>query len=159
MITSDPLALINGRRSVIRQRVKELRAEVDTLVAEEGELDAAERVFLRLAPEGAQLKQRLEDLNPSAFDGGDDDDAADSATSTVPGMITTIINEVYQDGHRGVTGSEIFASIRKRWRPEIKTDSVRPVIWRLAKADRIKKRGKFYYPVSAGDGSANGAAK
>ncbi|MDR3498351.1 MAG: hypothetical protein P4L72_03900 [Parvibaculum sp.] len=129
-----PALVIAARRRELREDIERLRAELETLEARDAEYETAERVLASIG--GGAVKTEtvtgVEDEQP--------------VPATVPDMIATVVQEAYAASRRGVTAGEIFATIQQRWKPDAKSDGVRPVIWRLTKAGRIKKKGKFYYP-------------
>ena len=133
--------VIADLRKKLQGDIERKRAELEELLAQDAEYQTAERVLLSI---GATA------IAPEAKSPAQADDKAkdDDAPSTVPDMIIAVIQEAYAESHRGVTGGEIFATIQRRWKPDAKSDGVRPVIWRLEKGGRIKKKGKFYYPKS-----------
>lgn len=152
-MSTDPNQLLVDRRRAIRSRIEKLRAELDGLVAEQGELDITARTLARLQGKPA----------PAEGDEATDDwDAAESEETptigellTLPQMVVTILEEAKAEGAKGVTGPEIFATIRKRWKPNAKQDNVRPTLWRMVQKDRLLKRGKLYkLPPEASHGAA-----
>lgn len=155
-LPSEPAVVaIPRRREEIRRRIEARRAEItiaqqeiDALLTEDGELDTAERVIARLcAPLGGRADAEIASSPWDDPDESNDVEGTDGADGkTVPAMIIAAVHVKYAQEHRGITGVEIFSTIRRLWRPEIQSNRVRPVIWRLVNERRIRKKGKFYYP-------------
>ena len=64
----------------------------------------------------------------------------DATPKTLPDMIFAAIE---QNGSPQ-TGGEILEFIKANWQPEMDPNYVRPTLWRLAKNNRLKKRGDRY---------------
>lgn len=148
-MSTNPTSRIAERRRFITEKAATLEKELDQLRSELTELDIAERVLQRFT-EPQSVATRNGQLPLS---NGMTDDAIQIEPPTLPQMVFTLLEEAKASGRRGLDASEILAAVQARWKPEFTGDNVRPTLWRMAKHQRLRKRGRTYsLPVSSPEG-------
>ena len=65
--------------------------------------------------------------------------SAQQAPTTVPDMIVRVLQD-----EGPMSANLIIGAIKGHWKPDIDPNNVRPTLWRLVQADRLRKRGELY---------------
>lgn len=150
-MSTNPTDRIAERRRFIAQRTAELKAQLDSLMAEGNELDIAERVYQRFSTPPAVGGQLERSPTAPTVNGAEEPEHHDAPT--LPQMVHTILEEAKAAGRKGVDSKEILTVIQTRWKPEFTPENVRPTLWRLVKGGRLRKRGKIYsLPINPSEG-------
>ena len=157
MANSDPLSLIRKRKAeMAEQRAKE-KAERERMEAaeaqrknEEEELAIAERVLARLAGKSDNSSTseatKIKKVIPAT-----DSAPRPAGIPTVPEMVTELLLEAEQTGKRGLTSSEIVATIDSRWWPGVAVNAIMPTVYRsIAKGYWFNKEGKLIVRLRGG---------
>lgn len=132
---TDALATIRARMKIIQDDIRGLNAELNELMVEAKELTIAEKVLMRLHPE---------------VDGDDEEpERTPSGAPVKPAGIPTM-PEMIVDALRsstnpfGFSPKEIMEFIAAKYWPEVRSELVGPIAWRMAKEGRLVKNGAFY---------------
>jgi hypothetical protein len=134
IMTTDSFALLRARRREIADEAKDLRSRLESLEAEDTELESAEKVLLRF---GAVPSEPI--ARPAS-----DFSGKPEGTPTTPSMILALLREAGGQGKPGLEPKELQISISKRWWPTVKSEDVGPTAWRMWKDGRLKKAGSLY---------------
>lgn len=132
IMATDPFTLLRFRRREIAHEVIDLRQKIDALLAEDAELESAERVISRFG----EIEEP--DQPAPATDG------KPPGTPTTPNMILALLKESLGRGKIGLEPKEMQISISKRWWPGVKSEDVGPTAWRMWKEGRLGKIGAVY---------------
>jgi hypothetical protein len=144
---NNPLAIIFRRRAEIEREMQECRDRLQRLQSELPELDVAERVLTRLgttehetvadAPDMGLMAQaeRLLDEAPVV--------SKPHGIPTMPEMIL----EALRKGQAipvGMEPRELLKYIAERWWPDVRSELVGPIAWRMWKRGDLVKEGSLY---------------
>jgi hypothetical protein len=69
---------------------------------------------------------------------------------TLTEMIVTVLAEAVRQGRDSLAPREIRAVVRKRWWPDVPYPVIASAVWRLGKADRLRKVGGGQYGLNDG---------
>lgn len=131
--------LIFARQQSIQVEIAELSARVDELKAELGELDVAAKVMARLS-EGAPVAPfavKAQTFAPPT-------NSKPEGLPTTPDMILSVLSEAKRNGTSTLEPREIMEAIAKRWWPNVTSEMVGPIAWRMWKQGRLVKDGAKY---------------
>lgn len=136
----DALDAIQKRRSAIEAEIAHLRQRVSFLEKELPDLDAAERVLLKLASDSVDA-----DKNDEV------DTGKPEGTPPVSEMIQLALQNAHRHGKEGLTPQGILEVVRAAWWPSASTDSVGPIAWRMWKQGKLGKEGSVYFRLDRDD--------
>ncbi len=132
-MAADSFSLLRARRKEIAGEIRAIRERLETLEAEHGELEAAERTLVRLGatpPEEGEVEVESGGKPPG--------------TPTTPNMILALLREAHAQSKPGLEPREMMISISKRWWPSVKSEDIGPTAWRMWKEGRLAKSGSLY---------------
>ncbi|MBO6540839.1 MAG: hypothetical protein JJ969_15740 [Rhizobiaceae bacterium] len=124
--------LILSRRREVEQeiaRTRDLLAELDKELAE---LDMAGRVVARLT--GAKWPEAGSANQPAA-----QTPSKSKKSYTLPDMISFTLRQSYRTGRRGLTPKEIRDSIKDNLDPNVRSEAVSSICWRMWKRGQLIK--------------------
>ncbi|MFD1704825.1 hypothetical protein ACFSCV_17605 [Methylopila henanensis] len=151
---TSPVALIKVRRFEVEREIAELTERLQSLKAELPELDVAERVLSRISGEAGH-----------SVGHGDPTPPARSATTkpegapTVPEMILTLLKEARAEGRVGLEPREMVQRVARRWWPDVRTEAVGSIAWRMWKREQLRKDGPVYMLPDTNKGSDTDASE
>lgn len=128
------LDAILKRRAAIDAEVEFLRQRIALLEKERPDLEAAERVLRRLAA-GVDEGDKAEEMDTGKPDG----------IPPVSEMILLSLAHAHRNGQEGLTPQGLLEVIRSAWWPNVTTDSVGPIAWRMWKNSKLGKEGSMYF--------------
>jgi hypothetical protein len=143
-----PLGLIIQRRSEIEGAIADLTSRVDMLRHELDELDVAERVLTRLGAAEHETVAGAPDMGLMAESERLLDEVV-PAVSKPPGIPTMpeMILEALRKGQAipvGMEPRDLLKYIAERWWPEVRSELVGPIAWRMWKRGDLVKEGPLY---------------
>lgn len=140
-----PLDLILKRRADIQGVIADLTSRIDALRQELDELDVAERVLTRL---GGAEQGAVTGASATAFLGPAAERLLDEApvVSKPPGIPTMpeMILEALASVLNGLEPRDIMAYIAGKYWPEVRSELVGPIAWRMWKRGDLVKDGPRY---------------
>jgi hypothetical protein len=146
---NNPLAIIFRRRAEIEREMQECRDRLQRLQSELPELDVAERVLTRLGgAEQASLRAipANEPLDTVTADRLLDETSVSGKPHGIPTMPEMIL-EALRSGQAiplGMEPRDIMKFIADRWWPDVRSELVGPIAWRMWKRGDLVKDGPLY---------------
>jgi hypothetical protein len=140
------LQQIQNRRAEAEQEVARLQGLLTNKQTEVADLTAAERVFGMLDDDakrptsGTASGYKAQTPVGRAF--------ADTGTEpTMPEMILAVLKTAHAEGHKSLTSREIAEAMKAEFKLPLDDDRVSSTIWRLWKADRLRKIKQGVYAL------------
>jgi hypothetical protein len=137
---NNALAIILQRRAAIEREMQECRDRLQVLQAEIPELAVAERVLTRLTGSQTEAAPKEEAI----------DHEHDISVTNKPVGIPTMpemILEALRSGQAiplGMEPRDIMKFIADRWWPDVRSELVGPIAWRMWKRGDLVKDGPLY---------------
>jgi hypothetical protein len=138
MITAMEAAhLIAARRQAIEAELAQLATRADELRKELADIAVAERVVARLsgasADEASAAERRVEEEAVGSKPPG---------TPSIPDMIMTVLQEDVIGG--GMEPKAITRDVQTRWWPNVPSNAISSIAWRMWKRGQLRKEGSVY---------------
>lgn len=131
----DALTIIRARMKVVQDDIRQLSAELNELMAEAKDLTIAEKVLMRLNHELGDNEEETE-RTPSGAP------VKPAGVPTMPEMIVDALRSTTNPF--GLSPKDIMEFIAAKYWPEVRSELVGPIAWRMAKEGRLVKNGTIY---------------
>ncbi len=133
--------LIEKRRADIRAVIADLTSQIDKLRLELNELEVAERVLSRLGAQDRSDEPSIASEARSIIETslGKPDDIP-----TMPEMILEALSTPEADAHDGLEPRDIVQFVAKKYWPDVRSELVGPIAWRMWKRGQLEKTDTYY---------------
>lgn len=132
---TQEMNLILTRRREVEAEIERTKALLSDLEREIGELDMAGRVIARLSgakwPETGAADQRAATVVHVP--------TATVRKLTLPEMIEVVLTKAHRSGRKGLEPKEIRQHIAESLDPEVKSEAVSSICWRMWKRGQLQK--------------------
>lgn len=132
---TDALATIRARMRIVQDDIRTLNAEINELLAEVKDLTIAEKVLMRLSPNADESDEEIE-RTPSGAP------VKPAGIPTMPEMIVDALRSTTNPF--GLSPKDIMEFIAAKYWPDVRSELVGPIAWRMAKEGRLVKNGTIY---------------
>lgn len=126
--------LITRRRQELESLVSQLKSDLADAQQELGDLDTAERVLARLSGAERPSSGEEDEQQPQGALG-----KKPKGLPTMPKMIEAVLSDALVDGKRGLTPREARSLIAERFWPDVKTENVNAIMWRMEQRGQLEK--------------------
>jgi glucose-6-phosphate-specific signal transduction histidine kinase len=132
--STDSFSPLMVRLSAIAAETARLNARLTELSAEADDIKAALRVIERYAP--------LPEVGATPGEGVDKAAPSEKKKVTLPDAILEIVRDL--DVFGGATARTILQQLDQRFDVNADSNSVRPTLWRMVQAGRLRRQGDYY---------------
>jgi hypothetical protein len=130
---------IQARRKTLENAIAKSRATIAAMEAKLAELEIAERVIASLDDEGDSLAEIIGASTQEESTG------KPSGTPTMTDMIIEALQDARRRGAKGLEPKEMVDYIAKKWWPNVPSNAVGPIAWRMQDRGELRKRDSRYF--------------
>lgn len=146
MRQDSPDTLISDREKQIEGEIARHQQSIVELRAEKAELETAKRVLARLGlsatPGQSPIGRALEKAGHEHYEDQRDSPGKPEGIPTVPAMIRNVLKNALHV--KGLEPKDITARIATLWWPDVKSEVVSSIAWRMWKRGDLEKEGSLY---------------
>jgi hypothetical protein len=147
MTAADSLDLIRTRRKVVDLEIGVLKEQIAARIAEQERLSIAEAVILQLSVQ-SDHNTVAPPPPPPEEDEDEDGFSKPNGIPTMPEMIFEALRkdkeEDILDLNAGLEPKEMMKFIAEKYWPDVRSELVGPIAWRMWKQGRLLKEGNRY---------------